>query len=245
MGDKTRIEWADTTWNPVTGCTPISAGCEHCYAKRQAEELQRQGMEKYRHGFCVTLHLDDVEQPRRWRRGRRIFVCSMGDLFHDRVPSQAIYDIVDVIRECPQHTFLFLTKRPKRMAAMLSVSLPPNLWVGTTVENRQTLWRLDYLRRMPGAVRFVSFEPLLEDVGQVDLTRINWVIVGGESGPGFRPMSRTWPLKLLEQCCTEGIPFFFKQWGGYTPRSGGRLLNGRTWDAVPEVEDARTDHNPA
>jgi protein gp37 len=220
----------------VTGCTPISAGCEHCYAKRQAEQMQRQGIEKYRNGFSVTVHLDEMERPRRWKKPRRIFVCSMGDLFHERVPDQTIYDIVDVIRECPRHTFLFLTKRPKRMAQMFAVKLPRNLWVGTTVENKQTLWRLDYLRLMPGVVRFVSFEPLLEDVGQVDLKRINWVIVGGESGPGARAMMRDWVIYLAQQSRELQIPFFFKGWGGERPRSGGRLLAGSIWDQVPEVQ---------
>lgn len=217
MGDKTKIEYADATWSPVTGCTPISAGCENCYAKRQAEQMQRQGIEKYRNGFSVTVHLDEMERPRRWKKPRRIFVCSMGDLFHERVPDQTIYDIVDVIRECPQHTFLFLTKRPKRMAQMFALKLPRNLWVGMTVENRQTLWRLDYLRLMPGAIRFISFEPLLGDVGEMDLTRIDWVIAGGESGTGARPMAREWIERVQLAAREAGVPFFFKQMSGRGP----------------------------
>jgi protein gp37 len=242
MGDKTKIEYADATWNPVTGCTPISAGCEHCYAKRQAEQMQRQGIEKYRNGFSVTVHLDEMERPRRWKKPRRIFVCSMGDLFHERVPSQTIYDIVDVIRECPQHTFLVLTKRPKRMAEIFAVSIPENMWVGTTVEDRQAIPRLMSLGMVRAVVRFVSFEPLLEDLGgaylvdAMDLARVDWVIVGGESGPGARPMDKSWVIPLRDHCELRRIPFFFKGWGGERPRSGGRLLDGRTYDELPEVQ---------
>ena len=250
MGDKTKIEWADATWNPVTGCTPISAGCEHCYAKRQAEQMQRQGIEKYRNGFSVTVHLDEMDRPKRWKKGRRIFVCSMGDLFHERVPGQTILIVFDVMRECPQHTFMVLTKRAQRMALELhGMDVPSNVWVGTTVENGRASLRLYSLGEVSAAVRFVSFEPLLENLAgaylpdALDRAHIDWVIVGGETGPGARPMEKSWVIPLRDYCQQRGIPFFFKNWGGERPWSGGRLLDGTTWDEVPEVRSAEAFHS--
>jgi protein gp37 len=235
MGDKSAIEWTDATWNPVTGCTAISAGCDHCYAKTLAERLQLMGVEKYENGFDVTLHPDVLLQPTRWKTPRRVFVNSMSDLFHARVPKEFVAQVWDVMRACPQHTFQILTKRPERMTRWSAENpAPANVWLGTSVEDERVSSRIDRLRECAAAVRFLSCEPLIGPLPNMNLTGIDWVIVGGESGPGYRPMSAEWVRDIRAQCERSGVAFFFKQWGGPTPKSGGRTLDGRTWDAFPE-----------
>ena len=250
MGDHSPIEWTDATWNPVTGCSKVSAGCENCYAERLANRLQKWGVARYRNGFAVTLHPEVLELPLHWREPRRVFVNSMSDLFHGLVPTSFIDKVFDVMERAPQHTFQVLTKRPGRMVAYLTGfgarrgnlvrvsaykgrAVPPNVWLGTSVEDTRVLDRIDHLRRAPGPIRFLSCEPLLGPLPALDLENINWVIVGGESGPGHRPIEASWVRDLRRQCRSAKVPFFFKQWGGYTPKAGGRLLDGRTYDGIP------------
>jgi protein gp37 len=253
LGDHSTIEWTDATWNPVTGCTKVSAGCDNCYAERLATRLQKWGVARYRDGFTVALHPDVVELPLHWRTPRRVFVNSMSDLFHGSVPISFIDSVFDVMERAPQHTFQVLTKRPGRMAAYVTGfasshgrlvrvprypgrGVPPNVWLGTSVEDEQVVDRIDHLRRVPGPVRFLSCEPLLGPLRGLNLTNIDWVIVGGESGPGHRPIQRTWVRDLRRQCRTARIPFFFKQWGGWTSKAGGRELDGRTYDGMPRPQ---------
>ena len=231
---KTTIEWTEMTWNPVTGCTKISPGCTHCYAERLALRLRAMGNPRYRDGFAVTLHPDQLELPLRWRRPRRIFVNSMSDLFHESVPDAYLVRVFDVMRRAHWHVFQVLTKRAERLGACASLlSWPPNVWQGVSVESAGYTWRIDHLRRVPAAVRFLSVEPLLGPIPDLPLDGIHWVIVGGESGPVRRDLSLDWARGVREQCRRHGVPFFFKQVGGRTSRSGGRLLDGRTWDEMP------------
>ncbi len=237
MGDKSAIEWTDATWNPVTGCTPISAGCDHCYARTLSERLRLMGVGKYMNGFEVTLHHQVVSQPLRWRSPRRVFVNSMSDLFHARVPLDFVAQIWDVMLRCPQHTFQILTKRPERMARWTRENpAPPNVWLGTSVEDRRVVNRIDRLRECRAGVRFLSCEPLLGPLLNLDLTGIGWIIVGGESGPGYRPIDVRWVRDLRDQCVRHEVPFFFKQWGGSTPKAGGRELDGETWTQFPVAQ---------
>ena len=234
MGDKSAIEWTDATWNPVTGCTPITAGCDHCYAKALSKRLQHMGVAKYRQGFDVTLHPDTLPQPLRWKTPRRVFVNSMSDLFHARVPKHFVAQVWEIMQACPQHTFQILTKRPERMARWTeSHPAPPNVWLGTSVEDQRVVRRIDSLRECRAHVRFLSCEPLLGPLSGLDLTGISWVIAGGESGHDYRAVDPEWVRDLRDQCVQRGVPFFFKQWGGVTPKAGGRNLDGRTWDESP------------
>ena len=234
MGDKTGIEWTDATWNPVTGCTAVSAGCDHCYAETLALRLQKMGVAKYRNGFDVTLHPGALDQPLRWREPRRIFVNSMSDLFHAHVPKDFVAQIWDVMARCPQHFFQVLTKRPERMARWTVEHPPsPNVWLGTSVEDARVVHRIDRLRECRAHVRFLSLEPLIGPLQDLDLDGIHWVIVGGESGHHHRPIDPGWVRDLRDQCHAAHVAFFFKQWGGITPKAGGRILDGRTWDEQP------------
>lgn len=238
MGDKSAIEWTDATWNPVTGCTPISAGCDHCYAKTLSERLQLMGVEKYKNGFDVTLHPDVLTQPLRWKTPRRVFVNSMSDLFHARVPKSYVAQVWDVMRACPQHTFQILTKRPERMARWtVNNPAPSNVWLGTSVEDQRVTTRIDRLRDCRSPIRFLSCEPLIGPLGSIDLANIDWVIVGGESGSGHRPISSEWVRELRDLCLRDGVAFFFKQWGGATPKAGGRTLDDQVWDEFPAPRD--------
>lgn len=229
-----KIEWTECTWNPVTGCTKISPGCDHCYAERMATRLKAMGQPKYAREFEVVTHPDCLADPLEWSAPQVIFVNSMSDLFHRHVPLEFIQRVFGTMREAHQHTFQVLTKRSGRMA-QLSATLdwPPNAWAGVSVENQDYAYRLDDLRRVDATVRFVSFEPLIGPIVDVDLAGIDWVIVGGESGPGARPMEREWVLHLKRLCDRADVPFFFKQWGGTNKKKAGRELLGRTWDAVP------------
>lgn len=234
MAQTSSIEWTEATWNPVTGCTKISPGCKFCYAERMAHRLQAMGQERYRNAFKLTLQPDALEAPLRWRAPRVIFVNSMSDLFHKDVPLEYIQRCFAVMQEASQHTFQVLTKRPER-AAELSPELPwpTNLWMGTSVENTDYTSRIKSLGEIPAAVRFLSVEPLLGPIARLPLKGIHWVIVGGESGPGARPMKIEWVRQLRDRCLAKAVPFFFKQWGGTNKKRTGRLLDGRTWDEMP------------
>jgi len=221
MAANSHIEWTEATWNPVTGCTKISAGCKNCYAERLAFRLQAMGNPRYRNGFKVTLHVDLIELPKRWREPRLIFVNSMSDLFHE-------------MRECSHHTFQILTKRSARLRKLArELDWPQNVWMGVSVEDSRVLWRVDDLRKVPAAIRFLSCEPLIGSLAGIDLTDIHWVIVGGESGWGARPMKIEWIREIFRACRKQDVPFFFKQWGGVRKHVTGRHLNGRTYDDMP------------
>ena len=241
MSDKSTIEWTDATWNPVRGCTKISPGCTHCYAETFAERFRGVPGHPYEHGFDLRLVPEKLNEPLKWSSPRMVFVNSMSDLFHDQVPDEYIERVADVMIRAKWHTFQVLTKRADRLQQMLSGKLrsaagAPNIWWGVSVENRKYgLPRVDLLRQAPAQVRFLSIEPLLEDLGELNLSGIHWAIVGGESGRGARPMEREWVLNILRQCRARGVQFFFKQWGGVHKKKAGRLLNGRTYDELPRV----------
>lgn len=231
---KSRIEWTDATWNPVTGCTKISPGCKHCYAERLAERLMLMGVEKYRNAFRVTLHPETMNDPLLWKQPRTIFVNSMSDLFHEEVPVQYIQQVFEVIDRAHWHRFQVLTKRSKRLCEVASsLHWPANLWMGVSVENSDYRFRIEHLRATPAQVKFLSLEPLLGPLSHLDLRQIGWVIAGGESGPGARICKPEWITDIRDQCVSAGVPFFFKQWGGVNKKRAGRLLEGRTWDQLP------------
>jgi protein gp37 len=240
MGDKSAIEWTDATWNPVRGCTKVSPGCKHCYAETFAERFRGVPGHPFEHGFDLRLIPEKLTTPLRWRSSRRIFVNSMSDLFHEDVPTAYIAQVGRIMRQANWHTYQVLTKRHERVHALLSGALNwmaelPHVWFGVSVEDRTYgLPRIDRLRTTPARVRFLSIEPLLEDLGELDLEGIDWVIVGGESGPRARAMKRAWVVSILRQCRNQGVPFFFKQWGGVRKHETGRLLNGRTYDEFPK-----------
>lgn len=244
---ETSIEWTDATWNPVAGCTVLTAGCTNCYAMRMAARLNAMGQEKYQ-GLTrrsggkyvwtgrVTLDERSLSVPASWSKPRKVFVNSMSDLFHEKVPTEFIRKIWTVMDDTPRHTYQILTKRPRRMAEVLSTpgwKLLPNVWLGTSVEDHRVLDRLDDLRRVPAAIRFVSFEPLIGAVASADLTGIHWAIVGGESGPRSREMKPEWVHEIRRLCQLYGAAFFFKQWGGKNKKAAGRKLSGRTFDDFP------------
>ena len=234
MADHSHIEWTEATWNPVTGCTKISAGCKNCYAERLALRLQAMGNRRYKRGFRVTLHEDVVDLPRKWKTPRRIFVNSMSDLFHPDVPLWFIRRVFKTMVECPQHSFQILTKRSDRLEK-LSAKLPwpQNVWMGVSVEDSRVFHRIDDLRKVPAAVRFLSCEPLIGSLADINLHGIHWVIVGGESGPRSRLMNIQWVREIFRACRKQKVPFFFKQWGGVRKDLTGRLLGGRTYDEMP------------
>jgi protein gp37 len=234
MGTGSSIEWTQATWNPVTGCSKISPGCQHCYAERMSRRLRAMGQARYANGFAVTLHPDALELPLRWRRPQMIFVNSMGDLFHEEVPDDFVRAVFAVMERAGQHVFQVLTKRAERLGSLAeALPWPPNVWVGVTVETADYVDRIRHLQAVPAAVRFVSLEPLLGPITHLPVSGLDWVIVGGESGPGARPMHVGWARSLRDQCEAAEVPFFFKQWGGVRRTSAGRLLDGRTWDQYP------------
>ncbi len=238
MADGSAIEWTDATWNPVTGCTKITAGCDNCYAERFAERFRGVHGHPFERGFDLTLRPERLQQPLTWRRPRMIFVNSMSDLFHKEVPQSFIDQVFDTMEAANQHTYQVLTKRSSLMQKYLRRRYvdrppPPHIWVGVSVENAGGRSRIEHLRKSPAAVRFLSVEPLIGPVGQVDLEGIHWVIAGGESGPGARPMHIDWAREIRDHCTAQGVPFFFKQWGGIRPKSGGRDLDGRQWNDFP------------
>ena len=235
MAVNSHIEWTEATWNPVTGCTKVSAGCKNCYAERLALRLHAMGNRRYRNGFDVTLHDDVVDLPKTWRIPRMIFVNSMSDLFHEKVPLLFIQRVFATMRDCPQHTFQILTKRSDRVLAVASqIEWPRNVWMGVSVEDSRVLSRIDDLRRVPAKIRFLSCEPLIGSLAGIDLTDIHWVIVGGESGPFARPMKIEWVREIFRTCRKANVPFFFKQWGGVRKHVTGRRLNGKTYDEMPQ-----------
>lgn len=231
---QSKIEWTESTWNPATGCTKVSPGCRHCYAERMALRLQAMGQANYANGFRVTTHEHVLEYPLKWKKSQTIFVNSMSDLFHRKIPAEFIHRVFDVMERAHWHRFQVLTKRAERLAELArGLPWPANVWQGVTVENADYVGRIDCVRATSAAVKFLSLEPLLGAIGGLDLAGIDWVIVGGESGPGARPMEKEWVLEIREQCFAQQVPFFFKQWGGVNKKKAGRLLDGRTWDEMP------------
>jgi protein gp37 len=234
MADRSLIEWTDATWNPIRGCTKISPGCAHCYAERFAERFRGVPGHPFEQGFDLRLIPEALELPYKWKKPRRIFVNSMSDLFHEDVPADFIERVFEVIRGASQHQFQILTKRAERLSRMLEgKAIPGNAWLGVSVESADYRWRIDHLRKVPASIRFLSIEPLLAPVGTLDLRGIGWVITGGESGPHARPMQSNWVREIRDQCQQADVPFFFKQWGGVRKHLTGRILDGRTWDAMP------------
>lgn len=234
MAAETSIEWTDYTWNPVTGCTKISQGCKHCYAERMAKRLEAMGSARYTNGFVPTLHEDLLDVPRKWKKPRVIFVNSMSDLFQEAVPETFVARVFETMRACPQHTFQILTKRSERLAILAPrLVWSRNVWMGVSVEDHRVVHRIADLIRVPAAVRFLSCEPLIGPLTNLPLEHIHWVIVGGESGPGARPMKRAWVESIREQCQSAQVAFFFKQWGGVRKDRTGRELDGRIYDEMP------------
>lgn len=237
----TKIEWTDKTWNPITGCTKISAGCANCYAEIMARRLCAMGQNKYRNGFTLTLHEDTLKEPLSWKKPHTIFVCSMSDLFHEKVPFEFIDKVLHIIRTTPQHNYQILTKRAQRMNEYFSQkSVPQNVWLGVTVDIVGTKERIDHLRKLEAPIKFLSCEPLLEDLGTLNFKGIDWVIVGGESGVKARPMKEEWVKSIKDQSEKQGAAFFFKQWGTWgsdgikrNKKANGKLINGKVYQAMP------------
>lgn len=230
----TSIEWTEVTWNPVTGCSKVSPGCLNCYAERMAKRLQAMGQSNYRDGFEVRTHEHMLDLPRKWLKPRMVFVNSMGDLFHEEVPVDFISRVFEVMESTPHHTYQLLTKRADRLAAVAPlVQWPQNVWMGVTVEDSLRLSRVEQLRGVPAAIRFLSLEPLLGPLPDLRLDGIDWVIVGGESGPGARPMKSEWAVDIRNLCVESETPFFFKQWGGVRKKAAGRELEHRIWNQMP------------
>jgi len=236
MALSTSIEWTDSTWNPVTGCTKISSGCTNCYAERMALRLKAMGNPSYTNGFSVTMHEAALNLPLKWKKPQTIFVNSMSDLFHEDVPEDFILRVFEVMRRANWHCFQILTKRTRRMLD-LNHRLPwmPHIWMGVTVEEQNYTYRVDHLIRTGAKVKFLSLEPLLGPISNLYLEEIDWVIVGGESGPNSRPMKKPWAIDIRNQCQDKKVPFFFKQWGGINKKKAGRKLDGRTWDEIPSL----------
>ena len=243
MADRTGIEWTETTWNPTTGCDSVSPGCDNCYALTMAKRLKAMGNPRYAvdgdpqssgPGFGLTLHDDLLERPYRWRKPRRVFVNSMSDLFHPGVPLEFIQRVFNVMGDTPDHTYQILTKRSKRLMSLAgNLDWASNIWMGVSVESRRYTFRIDHLRSIPAKVRFISAEPLLEALPDLDLTDIQWLIAGGESGHKARPVRKAWVVDLRDQCAVADVAFFFKQWGGRTPKANGRHLDGELYDQMP------------
>ena len=234
MGARSNIEWTESTWNPLTGCTKVSPGCKHCYAERMALRLKAMGQPNYINGFKLTMHEPMLELPLRWKKPRMIFVSSMSDLFHQDVPLEFIQRVFEVMHRASWHTFQVLTKRSRRLLELdQEINWPANVWMGVSVESKDYMFRIDHLRQTGARVKFLSLEPLLGPLPGLDLHGINWVIVGGESGPGAWPLAKEWVVDIKDQCLEAHIPFFFKQWGGVKRKRNGRVLQGRIWDEMP------------
>ena len=236
MGSHSSIEWTESSWNPLTGCTKVGPGCQHCYAERMALRLQAMGQRNYANGFKLTMHEHMLELPLSWKKPRMVFVNSMSDLFHEDVPVEFIHRVFDVMSRASWHTFQLLTKRSERLLELdPEIDWPSNVWMGVSVENQDYTFRIEHLRQTSACVKFLSIEPLLGPLHTLDLEGIDWVIVGGESGPGARPMDEEWAVEIRDQCLEADVPFFFKQWGGVRKKRAGRVLRGRTWDQVPAL----------
>lgn len=231
-----KIEWTESTWNPVTGCTKISAGCQNCYAERMARRLCAMGQENYKNGFKVTCHEHVLELPLKWKKSRTIFVNSMGDLFHEEVPSEFIKKVFNVMNNAKHHRFQILTKRSCRLLKISAqLNWTSNIWMGVTVENQDSTYRIEHLKKTNAQIKFLSMEPLLSSIKNINLKGVDWIIVGGESGPGARHIEEEWILDIKKNCDINNIPFFFKQWGGVNKKKTGRKLLGKTWDAMPAI----------
>ena len=247
MSQKTSIEWTETTWNPVSGCTKISRGCENCYAERFSERFRGVKGHPFEQGFDLRLWPDRLDYPLSWRRPRRIFVNSMSDLFHKEIPIGFIQQVFDTMERADWHTYQVLTKRSSLMRDFINERYagspcPSHIWLGVSVEDSQALSRVDQLRQTRASIRFLSVEPLIGPIGKLNLDGIDWVIVGGESGPGFRPMDPAWARDVRDQCTTQEVAFFFKQWGGIRPKSGGNLLDRRKWAQFPKTATEQATH---
>jgi len=239
MPAKSQIEWTESTWNPLTGCTKISPGCKHCYAERMARRLKAMGQPNYSNGFKLAMHVNAVRTPLKMKKSQMIFVNSMSDLFHEDVPLEFIQDVFETMNKAEWHTFQVLTKRSERLLELGGkLTWTPNIWMGVSVESTDYKFRIDHLRKTGAKVKFLSVEPLLGPLGKLKLNSIDWVIVGGESGPGARPMELAWVIEIKKQCERDNVPFFFKQWGGFNKKKAGRLLEGRTWDEMPQAFSA-------
>jgi protein gp37 len=246
MAQNSAIEWTETTWNPLTGCTKISPGCKHCYAERMSLRLQAMGQANYVNGFELTLHEHMLEVPFRWKKPRLVFVNSMSDLFHKEAPEEFVLRVFDVMRQASWHVFQVLTKRSDRLRKLASkIDWPDNVWMGVSVERKDYAFRIDDLRQTGAKIRFLSLEPLLGPLENLNLERIDWVIAGGESGPGARAVQQAWVADIRDQCVNAGVPFFFKQWGGVFKSRHGRTLEGRTWDEMPETKQKRDSRRTA
>jgi len=236
MAEKSTIEWTGSTWNPVTGCTKLSSGCKNCYAERMTLRLKAMGQKNYSNGFQVTTHPHVLNKPLQWKKPQTVFVNSMSDLFHKDVPTSFIHEVFEIMSQAEKHTFQILTKRSDRLKELArELSWKDNIWMGVSVENSDVTYRIDDLRTTGAKVKFLSMEPLLGSVPNLHLNNIDWVIVGGESGFGARPIKEEWVVEIKEQCLASGVPFFFKQWGGVRKKSNGRTLEGKIWDQMPET----------
>jgi protein gp37 len=236
MSTHSGIEWTESTWNPITGCTKISQGCKHCYAERMALRLKAMGQPNYANGFKLTLHEQVLQLPLTWKQPQTIFVNSMSDLFHEDVPLDFIEKVFDVMTQASWHTFQILTKRSHRLAELDSqLNWPKNVWIGVSVENKTYDFRIDDLRKTHAQIKFLSLEPLLGPLSNLNFNGINWIIAGGESGPGARPIEQNWVIDIRDQCIAANVPFFFKQWGGVRKKRNGRLLEGKIWSETPQL----------
>lgn len=247
MANNSSIEWTEATWNPTTGCTKISAGCKNCYASTLSKRLKAMGIKKYKNQFEFTEHPKDLELPLQWKKPKKIFVNSMSDLFHEKSTMEFIGRCFSTMMEANWHTYQVLTKRPKRMAEFSQMfykyfgqQIPDHMWMGTSVEDSNNVWRINELKKVKCNVRFISFEPLIDSVGKVDLDGIDWAIIGGESGHGFRPVKKEWIMEIIKQCKKQKVKIFFKQWGGIRPKSGGRMINGKIYDEYPKMIKSAT-----
>lgn len=237
MSGYSSIEWTETTWNPVTGCTKVSPGCKFCYAERMARRLKAMGQPRYRDGFAVTLQPQALEEPYSWKKPRLVFVNSMSDLFHEKVPITYIRQVFKVMNDCPEHQFQILTKRSERLSKVADkLEWSPNIWMGVSVENQDYTFRVDHLRHIPARIKFLSLEPLIGPISKLNLRGIDWVIVGGESGSSARSMKEEWVIRIRDLCLKANVKFFFKQWGGFNKKKNGRTLDNRTWDEMPDTE---------
>lgn len=236
MAGKSKIEWTESTWNPITGCTKISEGCLNCYAERMAKRLHSMGQEKYKNGFKVTLQPDCLSEPLSWKKPQVIFVCSMSDLFHKSVPDDYIKQVFEVMNKAKWHTFQVLTKRSKRLAQLApELNWTNNIWMGVTVESQAQKHRIADLVKVPAKIKYLSVEPMITQIKPIPLKDIDWVIVGGESGPGSRPIEENWVTYIRDKCIESKVPFFFKQWGGTNKKEAGRELEGKTWSQYPKL----------
>ena len=242
MADGSSIEWTEATWNPTTGCTKISQGCKNCYAVTLSKRLKAMGIKKYENNFKFTQHENEIELPLRWKKSKKIFVNSMSDLFHEKAEMEFIANCFDTMIKADWHIYQVLTKRPEKMAefsklfkSYFGFQIPNHIWMGTSIEDNNTTWRIQELRRVKCHVRFISFEPLLEEIDKINLHKIDWAIIGGESGHHYRPVEKKWIQNLIRQCKQQSVKVFFKQWGGFRPKSGGRIINGRTYSQYPKL----------